>query len=42
MSLEEWKSLNKTNLKEKLIINRLNRVYCRLKPSPIHGVGILQ
>ena len=30
----------KDNLKEKLIIKRLEKVYCRLAPSPIHGVGI--
>jgi len=33
-------SSKKDQLKEKIIINRLNRVYCRLKPSPIHGIGI--
>ena len=27
-------------LKEKLIFKRLERVYCRLQPSPLHGVGI--
>lgn len=32
--------MSKNNLKTKLILGRLNRVYCRLKPSPIHGVGI--
>lgn len=32
--------MSKNNLRTKLILGRLNRVYCRLKPSPIHGVGI--
>jgi len=27
-------------LKEKLAIKRLDQVYCRLKPSPIHGIGV--
>jgi hypothetical protein len=26
--------------KEKIILRRLEQVYCRLAPSPIHGVGI--
>lgn len=30
----------KTNLKEKLVLNRLENVYCRLAPSKIHGVGV--
>lgn len=30
----------KDKLKEKLILNRLDNVYCRLAPSKIHGVGI--
>jgi len=29
-----------TDLKEKLILRRLDKVFCRLAPSPIHGVGI--
>lgn len=29
-----------SNLKEKLVLKRLSKVYCRLAPSPIHGVGI--
>ncbi len=29
-----------SNLKDKLILNRLGRVYCRLAPSKIHGIGI--
>ena len=28
------------DLKETLILRRLERVYCKLAPSPIHGVGI--
>jgi len=34
--------MNKTkdSLKEKLILKRLEQVYCRLAPSPIHGIGI--
>jgi SET domain-containing protein len=28
------------NLKEKLILKKLEKVYCKLAPSPIHGVGI--
>jgi len=27
-------------LKEKLILKRLEQVYCRLAPSPIHGIGV--
>lgn len=27
-------------LTEKLIIKRLEKVYCKLAPSPIHGVGV--
>lgn len=27
-------------IKEKLILRRLEKVYCRLAPSPIHGVGV--
>jgi hypothetical protein len=30
-----------SNLKEKLILNRLDRVYCKLTPSKIHGVGVM-
>jgi hypothetical protein len=29
-----------TNRNEKLVFNKLDKVYCRLAPSPIHGVGI--
>jgi hypothetical protein len=29
-----------TDLKEKLILRRLDEVYCRLAPSKIHGVGV--
>ena len=29
-----------SNLKEKLILKRLEKVYCRLAPSPIHGIGV--
>ncbi len=29
-----------TDLKEKLVLKRLNEVYCRLAPSPIHGIGV--
>jgi hypothetical protein len=29
-----------TDLKEKLILKRLDEVYCRLMPSPIHGIGV--
>lgn len=28
------------NLKEKLVLKRLQKVYCRLAPSPIHGIGV--
>lgn len=31
---------NRDDLKEKLILNRLEKVYCRLAPSPIHGIGV--
>jgi SET domain-containing protein len=27
-------------LKEKLILNRLDRIYCKLAPSKIHGIGV--
>lgn len=30
----------KQELQNKLILGRLDKVYCRLAPSPIHGVGI--
>jgi SET domain-containing protein len=30
----------KNDLKEKLILKRLEKVYCRLAPSPIHGIGV--
>lgn len=33
-------SLLKEKLKENLILKRLEKVYCRLAPSPIHGVGV--
>lgn len=29
-----------TDLKEKLILKRLDRVYCRLASSKIHGIGV--
>jgi uncharacterized protein len=29
-----------SNLKEKLILKRLEKVYCRLAPSPVHGIGV--
>lgn len=29
-----------TDLKEKLILKRLEKVYCKLAPSPIHGIGV--
>ncbi len=32
--------MNRERLREKLILKRLDKVYCRLKPSPVHGVGI--
>jgi len=33
--------MNKQNdLKEKLILKRLEKVYCRIAPSQIHGVGV--
>lgn len=28
------------DLKEKLILKRLEKVYCKLAPSPIHGIGV--
>jgi SET domain-containing protein len=28
------------DLKEKIILKRLEKVYCRLAPSPVHGVGV--
>ena len=31
---------DKGDLKEKLIMRRLAKIYCRLAPSPIHGVGV--
>lgn len=31
---------SKEELKQKLILKRLSQVYCRLAPSPIHGVGV--
>tara|TARA_Y100000590_G_C15514868_1_gene936868 strand:+ start:328 stop:804 length:477 start_codon:yes stop_codon:yes gene_type:complete len=30
----------RARLREKVVINRLNEVYCKLAPSDIHGVGI--
>lgn len=27
-------------LQERLALSRLNKVYCKLQPSPLHGVGI--
>lgn len=27
-------------LKEKLVLNRLDKVYCKLAPSKIHGIGV--
>ena len=30
----------KQKLKERVTIKRLDTVYCKLKPSPVHGVGI--
>ena len=30
----------KEKMKEKMILKRLDRVYCKLKPSPVHGIGI--
>lgn len=38
--MSDQKGNQKANLKEKLILKRLEQVYCRLAPSKIHGIGI--
>lgn len=30
----------KENMMESLVLRRLDRVYCKLAPSPLHGIGV--